>query len=185
MPATHLPTLFLSALAFLGLLVISPPGNAGQGNTAPDASLLPFPVDPSTMAHMRGYIGQSCGLLTAPQSDAWTGFSPIKGFPQVVARGDTVLPMMRDQSRFAFLTTGSGSGCRISDIVVLPDPETANVFEQCDASGSGSPDSIAMRLIGENRLVAYWSIDPQAHRFVRKPPGSREKLHCHEPDVGG
>ncbi|HEY2345621.1 MAG TPA: hypothetical protein VGH80_07030 [Xanthomonadaceae bacterium] len=182
----HDPTLFLSALALLVMLTVSPSGHAEQGSAAPDTSLLPFPVDPSTMAHMRGYVGQSCDLLTAPQSDAWTGFSPIKGFSAVVAQGGTVRPMMRDQSRFAFLTTASEGGCRISDVVVLPDPGTANVFEQCEASGSGSPDSIAMRQIGERKLVAYWTVDTLKHVLVRRrPPESREKLHCREPDPVG
>ena len=165
MPAVRIPTPLVSVLALLCVLAISPPGHAGPGTAETDASLLPFSVDPSTLAHMRGHIGQSCDLLSAPQSDAWTGFLPIKGFAQVVTRGGTVRPMMRDQTRFAFLTTGSGDGCRISDVVVLPDPGTANVFEQCDASGSGSPDGIAMRQLGEKKLIAYWAIDPQSHRF--------------------
>jgi hypothetical protein len=176
----HATTFFAALLlAASGIATAAPGGTAG---TASSALLLPFPVDPSTMAHLRGTIGQRCDLLFSPQPDLWTGFAPIRGFAPVATPGGTVHPMMKDQSRFAFLVTGSGEGCLIRDVVVLPDPQTANVFEECHASGSTSADGFAMRAMGEKTLVAWWTVDPQSHRFVRQRPESREKLRCREPD---
>jgi uncharacterized protein len=74
------------------------------------AETRPFAVDPSTLSHVRGFIGQPCAVLTKPSADMWSGFSPIKGFMPVITSGATVRPVMRDQSRFAFLTTDTADG---------------------------------------------------------------------------
>ncbi|HTA65283.1 MAG TPA: hypothetical protein VK753_07255 [Xanthomonadaceae bacterium] len=154
------------------------------------AQTRPFPVDPSTLAHVRGFIGQSCDILMKPSPDLWSGFSPIKGFMPVIAAGASVRPMMRDQSRFAFLTTDTDDGgCRISDVVVLPDPGTANAFLQCDSPipDDAARTGVGMRLVGDRKVVAYWAIDTEHHVLERLPLGVlgvENSMHCREPETG-
>jgi hypothetical protein len=154
------------------------------------AQTRPFPADPSMVAHVRGFIGQPCDVLLDPPPGTTTGFAPIKGFMPVISAGGTVHPLVRDQTRYAFLMTTTDDGkCRISDAVVLPDPDVANALLQCDSpeASDTSTTGIGLRLVGDRKVVAYWAIDNQRHVLERLPLGVlgvENSMHCREPETG-
>jgi uncharacterized protein YecT (DUF1311 family) len=154
------------------------------------AETRPFPAEPSLLANARSFLGKSCDLLLQPSNASASGYLPVKGFLPVVTATASVQAFAKERSRFAFLMANSADGqCRIRDVVALPDPSIANALLQCDSpeSDDSAMTGIGMRLVGDRKVVAYWSIDTQANKLDRLPLGVlgvENTMRCREPETG-
>jgi uncharacterized protein len=156
------------------------------------AETRPFHADAALLRNAQALIGKSCDLLSNPASAAAAGYSPIKGFPPVVANGASSRAFANQRARFAFLlATGKDDSaqCHISDVVVLPDPSVANTLLQCNSplDDPAAMTGIGMRLVGQKKVVAYWAIDTDRQVFNRIALGvldAQNTLRCQQPETG-
>ena len=144
------------------------------------ADLTPFPVTPALWADAHGLVGKTCPKLFNTGGNAFPGYTVPNGFVTVTLGDAWVFPMEKSGARFAFLITGLGDkGCKVEDVVALPDAAHANAWFQCHARETLT-EGFGLRLSGHKEIVGWWTVD--AGKLKRLPDDG--KVICQQPETG-
>jgi uncharacterized protein len=151
------------------------------------ADTLPFPADRTAWSEVRSFIGQSCSTVSRDLHIARSGFSTPNGFLTIVGPGGFFVEALeKNGARFAFLVqVADASGlCTIRDVVVLPAPDKANAYLQCNIEDVGMGPG--MRRAGKSDVVAFWTIDAQKSALQRQPVNvlGQGTIRCQQPESG-
>ena len=144
------------------------------------SSVAPLSVKADPLGDAQALVGKTCPKLFNAGGNAFPGYKVPKGFVTVTLGDGWVFPMEKGDARFAFLVTGLGeSGCKVDDVVALPDKAHANAWLQCHERDA-MIEGFGMRLAGRKDIVGWWTID---HGKLKKMTETKGVL-CQEPETG-
>ncbi len=106
------------------------------------------------------------------------------GFVTVTLGDAWVFPMEKAGARFAFLITGLGDkGCKVEDVVTLPDAAHANAWFQCRRRRNPDREGFACASkAGHKQIVVL--VDGGRRQNSNALPDDVGKVICQQPETG-